>query len=46
MDAACVDSWHAVRVLHGTGGSSPHSTWAFVSVTNNETQHITVISPH
>jgi hypothetical protein len=27
-------------------GEAQHQTWGFVSVTNNETQHVTVISPH
>ena len=28
------------------GAPSSRSTWALVSVTNNETQHVTVIAPH
>ncbi len=28
------------------GTSQQRTSWAFVSVTNNETQHVTVISPH
>ena len=28
------------------GGASSRSTWALVSVTNNDTQHVTVLAPH
>lgn len=28
------------------GSASPRAAWALVSVTNNETQHVTVLAPH
>lgn len=35
-----------LRILIYPGVVAPRTVWAFVSVTNNETQDVTIISPH
>jgi hypothetical protein len=40
-----IRSHDTVRIDVDSGSDPPRPVWAFVSVTNNETQHVTVIAP-